>query len=289
MNFKSGACLLLLALPASPARGEEVAAVLPALSGAYREAFASFQAAYGAEVPFYDLSRGDPVLPARVSIVVAFGGRAASLRYPETVAIVYPMAPGLLLKPGAAARNVKISLIPGPAKVLGRIKQLQPGIRRLAVFWSAPRYDELAGEAAEAGAALGLEVYPVRVPAAENLPAALRKELGNMQAFWLPPDPLLVTPGNLRILREFSWGNRIPFYGSTKGMTREGAAASIGVSFRDIGTAAAAAVRELQAGRAVPRVIYPADEELTLNASAARRCGLDLPGRLVQEAEHLFP
>ncbi len=267
----------------------EVVAVLSKSQGVYMEAFSAFQAVYGADIPHYDISRSAPNLPPQVRTVVAFGGRAAAWSYPPRVDLVYTMAPGLILSRRGTGRTVKISLIPGIHRVLARIKDLQPDIRKLTMFWSADRYDAVAQEAFRVSSHLGIELSLQKVGKPEDLPGLLRSHMGRMEAFWLPPDPLLVTPVNLRLLREFSWSNGIPFYGTTKGMSREGAVASVGVTCRDIGEAAAKAVRDLESGAEVPEVIYPEREELTLNATAAKRCGLVLNARLTGEATFLFP
>lgn len=290
--MKKNAISLIAALfctQAHAAPPPAVVAVLSKADGVYMEAFSAFQAAYGADIPHYDLSRSAPDLPPQVRTVVAFGGKAAALNYPPRVDLVYAMAPGLVLSRRGTARSVKISLIPGIHRVLARIKDIQPDIRKLTVFWSADRYDSLAQEAFRIASHLGIEITLQKVGKPEDLPGLLRGHMGRMEAFWLPPDPLLVTPVNLRILREFSWSNGVPFYGTTKGMSREGAVASVGVTYRDMGEAAAVAVRGLERGGEMPEVIYPEKEELTLNATAARRCRLDLSGRLTGEAAFLFP
>ncbi|KAF0125354.1 MAG: hypothetical protein FD189_1708 [Elusimicrobia bacterium] len=288
MNSKALAALLLV--PALAASGAaETAAVLTSGSGAYLEAFSAFQAAYGAGVPHYDLSGGKIALPRAVTTVVTFGGKAALRPYPPGVNIVYAMAPALDLKPQGEGRVVQITLIPELPKMLARIRAIQPELTKMTLFWSAPAYAAVGERLREAGAPLGIEISPVRVESPERLPARLRGEMGKMDAFFLPPDPLLITPETLLILREFSWDNAIPFYGSTRGMTREGAAASFGISFREMGAAAARAVRGLEAGQPVPEIVFPERDELTLNSSAAKKCGLRFPRELIEVSEYLFP
>lgn len=290
MNSRTG--LLLAALLAAPpaARAGEPLAVLSAASGAYMEAFSAFQSAYGDEVNFVEATARRPAIPAGTSVIVAFGGKAANHQYPPGLPVVYCMAPGLF--PRAAqpeGRTVKISLIPGFPEIFSRLKLLQPGLKRLRVFWMTPSFAPFEAPVKEAGAEQGVEVTAVEVASPEELPGLLRQAVGAADAFWLPPDPLLVTPEILMILREFSLGNAIPFYGSTKGMTREGATASVGVSFRDMGEAAAGAARGLAAGEKLPEVIFPKAVELTINASSARKCGLQLPSDLLRRADYLFP
>lgn len=287
MNFKAPLLALLLALPGGAAA--ETAAVLSSGGGAYIEAFSAFQAAYGSEVAHYDLSDGKPKLTPQTRTVAAFGGKAAIYPYPPGTRVVYCMAPGIFLKQGDLAAAVKISLIPNFDTILARLKSIQPDLKTLKVLWMAPDFGQFAGAIAKAGAAHGIQMMSIRVQDPSDLPSILRREMQGMDAFWLPPDPLLITPENLLILREFSWSNGIPFYGSTKGMTREGAAASVGLSFRDMGAAAAAAALKLEAGETLPEVVFPDKEEITLNATAAKRCRLEFPRKLIEEAGYFFP
>ncbi|MCM2266562.1 MAG: hypothetical protein NDI60_02165 [Elusimicrobiales bacterium] len=283
------ALCLLLACPAAVLAGETVA-VLSSDGGAYMEAFSAFQAAYGSEVPYSNLAAGKPSFPPAADIVVAFGGKAANYSYPAPLQVVYCMAPGIFVSdPAGRTKGAKISLIPSFTEIFLRIKELQPGIRRLRVFWMTPVFGNFDDNLTKEGAAHGIAVTAVKVPSIEDMPSLLRQTRGTADAFWLPPDPLLLTPENLMIMRDFSWDNGIPFYGSTKGMTREGAAASIGVSFKDMGETAARAVLALRAGEKLPEIIFPPAVELTLNASAARKCKLQLTPEILRRANYLFP
>ncbi len=275
--------------PALAARDERVIAVLTRAESVYMEAFSAFQAAYGSEIRYYDLSKGAPALPKEARTIVTFGGKAASFRYPGGTKVIYAMAPGLRLPGTRSPGAVKISMVPPVARVLKRLKEIQPGLMTLAIFWTAERYAPLIEEAGLRGRELGVSISAVKIKTPGDLPAAIRAENGRMDAIWLPPDPLLLTPSTLRIFTSFAWGNAVPLYGSTRGMTREGAAASVGVSFKVIGMAAAEAARKAEAGEPLPDIIYPESEDLTLNASSARRCGLRFSRELVESAEYLFP
>lgn len=290
MSFKAALAAILL-LAAAPARGQgKAAAVLSSGGGAYLEAFSAFQAAFGSEVPHFDLSEGKPQLPPGTELVVAFGSKAAAQRYPDGVRLVYAMAPGFLAAPEArAARQVKISLRASPENTLAKLLRLQPRLRRLRIFYTSPAYGGLQEDFGPAARAAGVEVTAVKVPAHDKLPALLRGALGRADAVWLPPDPLLITQDTFMLFREFSWGNAIPLYAATKGLARDGACASVGVSFAEAGAAAAAAAKELLAGKDLPEVVYPEKAEVALNATAARKCGLDLPPDAAGEAAYYFP
>lgn len=282
--------LFLLCAPAQAAPQGGVVAVLSKDSGFYLEAFSAFQAGYGSEVRRFDASKGAPALPPDTATVVAFGARAASQDYPAHVNLVYCMSPGHFVPAeGRTGRTVKISMRPSHARLLGKLKEIQPALKRLTVFWTGAGYNDQMQELRDAGAGYELEVSIVKVRSAADLPALLRKGLQGMDAFWLPPDPLLISPDTLLIFKEFSQGNGIPMYASTRGLAQEGATASVGVSFKASGAAAALAARALELGENIPDLVFPEALELTLNASAARRCGITFPAAIMREAAYLFP
>lgn len=281
---------LFLLFPVQARAGETIAAVLSSPGGAYLEAFAAFQAAYGAEVRHHDISKKDPELPPGVRTVAAFGNKAAGYSYPAGLNMVYCLSPGFFVKNvPAGGRAVKISMIPQFGLLLPKLKLIQPGLKRLRIFWTAPVYELYADLIQKESRDSDIVVELVRVKDPEALPGLLRQSMGKMDAFWLPPDPLLVTRESLMIFREFSWANAIPFYASVKGMVQEGAVASIGVSFKEIGRTAARAALRLEAGEDLPWVVFAGNPEITLNAAAAKKCGIEFPGVIRDEAAYLFP
>lgn len=292
MNSRAALCLgALLALAAAPLRAaDEVAVVLSAPGGAYLEAFSAFQAAYGSEVPYFDASAAKPSLPEGVTTVVTLGNRAATLDYPAGVNLINAMAPGFFSRPRpGGGRVVKISMVPEFRLLLAKLRQIQPSLARLAIFWSAPGFAPFVVPMQEAGTAAGIKVVAFKVTDPATVPSLLRKTLGETDAFWLPPDPLLISPETLLIFTEFSLGNGVPMYTTTKGMVRDGACASVGISFAESGAAAGMAAKALRAGEQIPDIVFPPKLEITLNASSARRCGLRFSQEVLREAVYLFP
>lgn len=282
--------LFFSAAPAYAGAPKTTVAVLSMQSGAYMEAFSAFQAAYGGEVSHYDLSRQTPDMNGGTKLLVAFGGKAANYPYPGGIDIIYCLAPGVFAgMPARKAKSVKVSLIPDFPLTFAKLKEIQPGLKRLRVLWVVPETSPYAQAARAAGARQGIQVTAVRLESPDSLPGALRRALGAADAIWLAPDPLIVTPQNLRILREFSLENGIPFYGSTKSMTREGAVASLGFSFAEMGKAAAKAAQGFDKGESPPDIVFAEKAELTLNAASARKLGIVFPRSILDEAGYLFP
>jgi hypothetical protein len=290
MLFKGLAVLALLAAaPGRLAAGDTVA-VLSAASGVYMEAFSAFQTGYGEKIPFFDISKRKPVLPAGTRTVVAFGSEAARHPYPTGLNLIYAMAPGYVADAGKrSGTTVKISMLNPPGQLLAGLKELQPSLKRLLILWRAPSYAEVLGDFPAAGAGMGMQVTSIRVNREEELPGLLRAAIGSADAFWLPPDPLLISESTLRIFKEFSLSNAMPMYVSTCGLVAKGACASIGAGFQQIGAAAGDAAKKLEKGLTLPPVIYPVSSHLALNSSSAKRCNLDFSEAVIAKAAEIFP
>ncbi|MDT8287414.1 MAG: ABC transporter substrate binding protein [Elusimicrobiales bacterium] len=292
MLFKGFAfrALALMFAAAGPLSADDTVAVLSDTSGVYMEAFSAFQKGHGKKVSYFDVSKKRPVIPFGTRTVVAFGSRAAAQEYPPDVNLVYTMAPGFIKKrtEGKGA-TIKIGMTTPPDIFLARLREIQPSMKSLRVFWRAAGYSGLPAEYAAAAARAGLDVSVVKVKRDEELPDMLRAAIGRTDAFWLPPDPLLISELTLSIFIKFSQSSGIPMYVSTSGLARKGACASIGIGFAQLGEAAGAAVKELHDGKKLPRAIYPEKYQLTLNGTAAKYCGLDFAPEVMGAADHYFP
>lgn len=283
--------LLCLVLAASLARAEgDVAAVLSSRSGPYSEAYQGFQEALGRPVDLISLPEsGNPKIPSSVKVVVAFGAKASSRRYPSNIVLIHCMSPGISERPRSPTiPPLYIHMQPAPAKFALKLKELQPGLRRIAIFWQAESVTEWISEVAGALAPTGTEVVFNRLDSAYDIPDQLRALKGKVDALWLPPDPLLLNRRTFTAIKEFAWANNIPFYAPTSVLVEIGATAAIAGSYREIGKTAANAVRQTLSGLPVLDT-YPEKVEVTVSRSAAAQTGLKLTDDILNKADKVLP
>lgn len=262
----------LAPLCARPAAAAELAAVLSSGSGPYAEAYAAFSAELGLPHEVYDLAKPARHFPEEASLTAAFGARAAALDYPQGAHLVYALTP----VPLRARGWHEISMLPEPAQALAAYRGLQPGLKRLAVFWTAYPGEEYLSELRRAGEALGIQVLPSRLKSPEGFPERLRALLGKMDAFWLMPDPPLITQSSIMLLAKFSCDNAVPFYAPTQALVASGATASYAPDFAGSGTAAAKAVKAILSGARLPHTVYPEHPVLRVSDLPAEKCGWPL-------------
>lgn len=275
----------LLACLALPAGAQRVAAVLAKGSGLYFDTYLAFQKAYGRPVVPFDLSENrNPRLPGGLRAVAAFGTRAAALEYPKGVTVIYALAPTYtpdLLGPDF----VRVSPLPEPGSTLATYLRLQPGLKRLAVFYSPGDFNFYLNKLDAAAREAGIKIVRSPLSSPTDFPAALRSLVGHIDAFWLLPEPVLIDLTSLHVLGEFSCSNKVPFYAPSGGLTNYGAAAAFAPGYLQTGKAVARALKTALAGGKLPELVFPDDAVLTLNPDAIRKCGLPLVVPPAQEVK----
>jgi len=260
----AGALLLFTAggLPAA-----DLATVVSSDSGPYSEALEAFKAALRIPSDFYDASSPDFTPPEDATHVVAFGARAAAVAYPPGTHLVCALAPV-----NGRSRWHEISMVPPPAEAVAAFKGLQPGLKRLAVFWAAYPAEAYLDELRKEGEKAGITVILTKLKGPDSFPERLRRLMGKMDAFWLMPDPVLINKNSLMVLASFSCANSIPFYAPTYALVQNGATASFSSDFSESGTAAAKAITNIYKGGEQPRITYPENPLLRVNSELAVKC-----------------
>ena len=256
---------------AGPARASGVLAVLSSDSAHYRQAYEGFQEAWGSSVPAV---MAGSVPPGERDAIVAFGSRAAQSLEAQSPLLVTCLAPGAV--PGRAGATIRVSLLPPETVLADRLKALLPRLQKVRVLWTSEFERGEVSELSAAAKERGFLVISERIENPEDLPARLRGFSERADALWLMPDPALVNAQNFKTLREYAKAARVPFLAPTEGLAERGATATVAVSFRDIGRAAAAALKARLQGVAGPDHVHPDRVVVTVNASEARDVGMDL-------------
>lgn len=263
--------LVLLVAAVSPCRAESVLAALSSDSEHYRQAYLGFQDEWGSTVPFVVGDQAGPPVPA--DVVVAFGSRAAMREWPDSALLETCLAPEARPdRPGV----LQVELLPKPEVLMERIKELLPRLKTLTVIWSSELQREDVAGLSKAAQEIGVTIDSERIRNPELLPQRLRALSGRSDALWLMPDPTIVNAESFAILREYTRAAHIPFLAPTDGLAEKGATATVAASFREIGRAAADAIKERLDGDRDFAAVHPSRVVVTVNASAAKAVGLDL-------------
>lgn len=262
--------------------------VLSDTSPAYREAADAFVAAVGGRYPVAVRFLGDlpeneklALLDGR-DLLVAVGVRALSeLAGPSRGDA--PLMP--LLVPRAAARAAGDIDAPGaavyidqpPERSLAFAKLLLPRLDKVGMLVSGESQADMR-EFALAAEQAHVDLLVEKVAGPGEIPMALQRLLGRVDALLLVPDSVVVNENTVRHILIASYRRRTPVIGFSNGLTHAGAVASLVSEAAEIGRQGGLQARNWNpaTGR-IPFSRNASDFGMVFNRQVARSLGIDVP------------
>ena len=238
----------------------------------------------------------------QVDLIVASGSPAsfAAAEATRTIPIVMgslaadPIATGLirsLARPGGNVTGMTDMASQLAVKWLELLKELVPGLARVAAFWNPanPSYDAAWRELGAAASTLAVELVRlvVSVPAdfAGAFDDATRQRAG---ALVMPADPLVLN--NVGIVAGLALGHRLPATYSLRQFPDAGGLLSYGSNVIDSYRRAAKYVDRILKG-ANPAELpmeQPTKFDFVLNAKTAQALGLTIPPAVLEQATEVI-
>jgi putative tryptophan/tyrosine transport system substrate-binding protein len=237
----------------------------------------------------------------KVDLIVTYGTLAplAAKRATATIPIVMssagdPLGSGLvasLARPGGNVTGLSMMVPEMGGKRLQMLKQVLPGVSRVAILWNAANpYPALVfrqTEGAARGLGIQLQSLEVRSPGDFHraLEAAARQRAG---ALLTVEDPLIV--GQRTQILDFTAKNRLPAMHGLREFVEVGGLMSYGVSLADLRRRSAGYVDRILKG-AKPGdlpIEQPTKFELVINLKTAKALGLTIPPSLLQRADQVI-
>jgi putative tryptophan/tyrosine transport system substrate-binding protein len=195
-----------------------------------------------------------------------------------------------LARPGGNATGLSNLGTDLAAKRLALLREVLPGLRRLAVMVNT-EYSGGVTEGEQIDAAvrkLGLELISMPIRSADDIASAFEALRGRAEAFYATGDPL-VGAQRLRI-STFALAARLPTMFPQREYLEAGGLMSYGANFPDLNRRAADYVDKVLRG-AKPAdlpVEQPTKFELVINRITARALGLDIPPTLLAIADEVI-
>jgi putative ABC transport system substrate-binding protein len=236
----------------------------------------------------------------KVDVILANGTEAAIAAKQATsvIPIVFPTAGdpvgsrlvASLARPGGNVTGLSNQGSDLPAKRLEFLREVLPGLRRVAVMANAD-YSGGVTEREQIDAAartLGLELVPLPVRRMEDIASALDGLKGGAEALYTTGDPLM-NMHRLRIIT-FALAARLPTMFSQREYVAAGGLMSYGPNFPDLNRRAADYVDKVLRG-AKPAdlpVEQPTKFDLVLNLITAKALGLSMPPSLPARANEVI-
>src|SRR5215216_1927080 len=204
-----------------------------------------------------------------------------------------PVGTGLvasLARPGSNITGLSIQQTDVAAKRLELLREIVPGLRRLAILGNAsgPAVVLDMREVETAARTLGLEVITSEIRRGEDIAPAFAAFKGRAEALYLPIDPLVNTH-RLRI-NMLALAARLPTMHSVRESVEAGGLISYGPNRPELYRRAAELVDKILRG-AKPADIpveQPTKFELVINVKTAKALGLDIPPSLLARADEVI-
>ncbi len=194
-----------------------------------------------------------------------------------------------LARPGGNVTGLTLMATEQSAKRLELMKDISPGLMRIAVIWNenASGHRFQMKEMEPASRVLGLELKSVPIQKAGDIDAALRSVM-QMQAVVTMDDPVIQSNRG----RIVDWGmrERIPVMGEFRPMAVAGALMTYGPDQVDLWRRSAAYVDKILKG-AKPAdlpVEQPTKFELVINLKTAKALGIAVPPTLIARADEVI-
>jgi putative tryptophan/tyrosine transport system substrate-binding protein len=236
----------------------------------------------------------------KVDVILAGGTEAAvaAKQATSTIPIIFPTAGDpigtrlvvSLARPGGNATGLSNMGTDLAAKRLALLREVLPGLRRLAVMVNT-EYSGGVTEGEQIDAAvrkLGFELISMPIRSADDIAPAFEGLRGRAEAFYATGDPL-VAAQRLRI-NTFALAARLPTMFPQRQFLEAGGLMSYGANFPDLNRRAADYVDKVLRG-AKPAdlpVEQPTKFELVINRITARALGLDIPPTLLAIADEVI-
>jgi putative ABC transport system substrate-binding protein len=193
-----------------------------------------------------------------------------------------------LARPGGNLTGLTLMATDQSAKRLELIKELSPGLARVAALWNgnASGHRLQMKEMEPAARVLGLALQSIPIQKADDIEAGLQSaQKSNAQAVVTMDDPMIQL--NRARIVEIAMRQRVPVMGEFRAMAAAGALMSYGPNQIDLWRRSAAYVDKILKG-AKPAdlpVEQPTKFELVINLKTAKALGLDIPPKLLALAD----
>jgi putative tryptophan/tyrosine transport system substrate-binding protein len=235
----------------------------------------------------------------KVDVILTVGSAVPIVKQATTtIPIVFavaidPVGSGLvasLAKPGGNVTGLSIQANELAGKRLELLREVVPQLRRLAIMFNADNTQPVLemGETQAEARRLGLEITPIAIRRADDIPPAFQDLRTKADAVYVAVDQLIVA-NRARILT-FALDERLPTIFSERDFVKAGALMSYGPSYSDLFWHSADYVDKILHGTKpgdIP-VEQPTKFELVINLTTAKTLGLTIPKPFLVRADEVI-
>lgn len=216
---------------------------------------------------------------AKPDLILTVGVNAAIIATREIKDI--PIVFAMVLTPGnynLSGGNVTGVSLEVPVKTqLYTLKSIVPKVSKVGVIYNPKNTQDLIKEAQKSAKEMDLILVAAKVDAPSDTTRAFRAFSGGIDAYWMVPDPTVVTQEAFRMILDFTYNNNVPFIAFSKSFVDAGALVSLSPSYASIGQQACQIAQKILQGGKIAEIPVqsPKGLELTFNINTAKKLGLE--------------
>jgi putative ABC transport system substrate-binding protein len=276
-----------LFLLAQQSSAEEIAVLKSKNLPAYNDAVVAFKTNCGGKFQEFDMdldegkAKGftEQINNSKPTLVFAVGkqaAKAARANVDKSIPVIFAM----VLNPereDLKADNVTGISLEIPVDVqLAALKAIVPKAKKIGIIYNPKKMGDLVARANEVAEKRGLEIVASKIDSPEDTTRALRAFADGIDAFWLIPDPTVVTPQAFKAILEFSQKANVPFFAYNEAFVKAGALLSLGPNSTSIGAQSCQIAKRIIGGDSPKNIeiVNPKGMELYLNMKTSEQLGL---------------
>ena len=169
------------------------------------------------------------------------------------------------------------------------IHAVMPGARRIGVPYNPDEANSMAvlQRLELESYAMDLEIHEVAVAKSADVPGALKRMLGNVDAIYVPSDNTVM--GAFPAVLKFGIANKLPVFGADTDAVAQGAVAALGYDYYAVGRQTGKMVVRVLKGENPGRIAVEGAQvtALAVNPGAAGKMGLVIPPAVLAGAKQV--
>lgn len=275
---------------------QQVALIISRDIPPYQAAVASFREACDFRVDEYslngDIKNGPEILNSiwfnKDILLVAVGSEALEVAVSQKKRpILYTM----VLAPKNNRSDMTGVFLEIPALVqLTILHKLVPNIRNVGLIYNPATSQSFISDAKNACQNLGFILVPVPVNSDREVDEAAKSLTGKIDALWMIPDPVNLSPLGAEAILLFSLENQIPILAPSEKFVKSGALVSVSADYHEMGIQTARMANVIVKGGQPSEFPGegPRKYSIALNLKVAKQIGLKIPKSVIDRVEKIY-
>lgn len=171
------------------------------------------------------------------------------------------------------------------------LKRLLPNRTNIAILYNPLENQHYIESAIDTAVDSGLAIIPIPVKTPKQLPYALGRLSGNVNALFAIPDSLVLSPKTAQQLLLASFRNLVPMVGFSENWVKAGALYALTWDYQDLGRQCAVQAANLLNGADIASIPPEPPRKLSysINSKIAQHMKINIPDHLLLKAKHQYP